>query len=72
MNINDKVSVTFTAYGFELFLRIDHDGSMYKYNYNAVTNILTIELWQLMNMFGKHIYHGSKQIFENNEITIKS
>lgn len=72
MNINDKVSVKLTKHGFNLFLRLDIYGNMYKYNYDAINNELTLELWYLMNLFGKYIYNGSKQIFEDNEITIKS
>ena len=71
MNINDKVTVKLTSYGFDLFLRIDISGNLYKYNYNAITNELTIQVWELMHLFGKHIYMGSKQLFEDNEITIK-
>lgn len=26
-------------------------------------------LWELMNLFGKHMYNGGKQVFENNEVT---
>ena len=72
MNINDKVTVRLTRHGFDMLLRIDVHGDLYKYNYNAVTNELTIPMWELMNLFGKHIYMGSKQLFEDNEITIKN
>ena len=68
MNINDEVKVNLTPHGFDLFLRIDTDGNLYKYNYDAVTNTLRLQLWKIMHHFGKHIYHGSKPIFENNEI----
>ena len=70
MNINDNVSVRLTKHGFDIFLKID-DGNMYKYNYDAVTNTLTISMWKLMSLFGRHIYMGSKQLFENDEIIIK-
>lgn len=72
MNINDKVTVKLTRYAFDLFLRMDIDGNLYKYNYDAITNELTIPIWQLMHLFGKHIYVGSKQLFEDNEITINT
>ena len=71
MNINDNITVRPTSYGFDMLLRIDIHGDLYKYNYDAVKNELTIPMWKLMNLFGKHIYRGSKQLFEDNEITIK-
>ena len=72
MNTNDNVSVRLTRHGFDTFLRLDIDGNLYKHNYDAVTNTLTIPLWKLMNIFGKYIYVGSKQIFEDNEILIEN
>lgn len=70
MNINDIVSVKLTSYGLDLLLRVDASGNYYKYNYDPGSMILKVFMWQLMNIFGIHISHSSKQVFENNEIII--
>ena len=71
MNINDMVSVKLTSYGLDVFLKEDTGGSYYKYNYIPETATLTVPLWTLIELFGSFIYHGCKQLFENNEITIE-
>jgi hypothetical protein len=40
---------------------------LYKYDEHGK---FSASLWELMNLFGKHIYNGAEQVFENNEIRI--
>jgi len=67
-NINDICKVTLTNFGEDQL--ISKNPVAYEYNYNTISRILQIELWELMNIFGKSFYFGYPNIFENNEIEI--
>jgi hypothetical protein len=77
MNINDMVEVTLTEYGkkildsyignLENMSGIDCK-ILFKYDEHGK---LSVSFWELMNLFGKHIYNGAKQVFENNEIMVR-
>jgi hypothetical protein len=68
ININDYARVRLTSHGEEI-LKKECDVA-HEYHYNPHTKILEIELWSIMEIFGPHIWHGSDQCFEHNEITI--
>ncbi len=68
MNINDEVKVTLTKDAFE-FLSEERPGILD--NLRISDNVLTIQLWQLMYIFGSQMYStNTRQMFEQNEITL--
>lgn len=77
MNINDMVEVTLTEHGKKILdghirdlenkLGIDCK-ILFKYDEHGK---FSASLWELMNLFGEHIYNGAKQVFENNEIMVR-
>jgi hypothetical protein len=68
ININDYTRVRLTSHGEKILKK--ESGNGFNFNYSTRTKILEIELWSIMEIFGPHIYHGSDQCFESNEITI--
>ncbi len=76
MNLNDEVTVTLTDHGknivdeyireLELETRMKFD-NLYKYDKNGK---LSMELWNLMSLFGKCMHIGKSQIFKDNEIEL--
>ncbi len=76
MNLNDKVTVTLTDHGKNIVdeyireLELETHmkfGYLYKYDKNGK---LSMELWNLMSLFGKHMRMGLSQIFKDNEIKL--
>ena len=68
ININDIATVMLTKLGENILL----SNSMYSSNYDFESKKLKIELWELMNIFGKYLYIGSEQVFVNNELELES
>lgn len=74
MNINNDVEITLTEYGKHILdnhrkklekgtgIKLD---IIFKYEESGVYKA---QLWELMNIFGSHIYNGAEQVFVNNEI----
>ncbi len=77
MNINDNVTVILTDYGKQILdeyrtnlekeIKINLD-SIYHYEEDGK---FREQLWAIMNIFGSHLYCGSKQIFLDNQIQIE-
>ena len=73
-NINDIVKVKLTDYGekvlsayfkaYEKYLPNNCD-AIYE---TDAAGYKTFQLWDLMNIFGEHIFPGAPICFENNEI----
>lgn len=71
-NINKQVTVALTEFGATII-------NDYHNNFNipcqykpkqAIVNIpIKMELWQVMQIFGSHLFNGSKQVFVNNNLT---
>ena len=72
INLNQSCNVILTAHGAEVY-------NEYSCELHATckliqpTNLkegdrLALQLWELMNIFGKHLYNGAENCFENNEI----
>jgi len=66
ININDYARVRLTSHGEKIL----GEGTEREYHYNEHTKVFETELWTIMEIFGPHIWHGSEQCFEHNEITI--
>ena len=68
ININDICEVTLTPEGTAHLKATDH--SSYLYNFNKDTNVLKIELWEIMHIFGYKLYNGCQQLFEDNQVRL--
>ena len=68
-NLNRNCKVKLTDFGEHLLL--ERNPPAFKFNYDQKTNILSTELWSLMNIFGDQLYNGAIDLpFVNNEIFI--
>ena len=74
LNINDQVEVTLTSHGAKLYNT--HLGFVaYDYPEQKKTcgDVLKTELWNLMSIFGDHLYNGMPQgPFASNEVRLVS
>lgn len=76
MNLNDEVEVTLTAFGkyildshrkrCELEVHMSLKG-IFQYDKEGKYKV---QLWELFEMFGSHIYMDATQVFVNNEIRV--
>lgn len=72
-NTNEYVYVTLTEYGKECLAKY-HEDRAFLYKQAGVTpdfNQTEFQLWELMDIFGKYIWHGGSPLFENNEIRLQ-
>lgn len=71
LNVNERVRVELTLEGIKI---LSNNNSSYlmdsSFSYNKDTEVLTTELWNIMNIFGPYMYIGSKPLFKNNNIKI--
>ena len=73
LNINDIVKVKLTEKGRKIYTEY-----YTRYSVGGVSKIIKLdadgffhtELWDIMNIFGSHLYMGAEPMFENNEIFI--
>ena len=73
-NINDYIKVKLTAYGCSVHMT--HYKKYLGKNYNEKIFAPVVEnegytiyqLWELMNIFGEHMFNGAEQVIENNLI----
>lgn len=73
INLNQPCNVILTAHGAEVY-------NEYFRKLNAICHLiepihlkagveLSLQLWELMNIFGKHLYNGAENCFANNDIS---
>lgn len=73
INLNQQCDVMLTAHGAEVYNK--HFRKLH-----AICHLiepihlkagvgLSLQLWELMNIFGKHLYNGAENCFENNDIS---
>ena len=74
INLNEIVTVTLTKKGAEIltehekkYLAGIHKNRVYQQGHEFRTH-----LWDIMNIFGKHLYNGCEIPFEQNEVQIVS
>ena len=69
ININDSVKVKLTDKGKEILGQPKN--SYYKtHRYNDNTSVLSVSIWELMEIFGEHLYNGCTIPFAHNEIIL--
>lgn len=75
LNVNDAVKVKLTKHGiktYEEHLKKYYHKSMRDIVFNKKDEYVTLDLWELMHIFGKDLYHGNEDLpFENNEIIVE-
>lgn len=73
ININNLVEVTLTDYGKEVYKRYLHarytDVDI-EHKIKAADPVLRTALWDIMHIFGQHLWMGNKQLFIDNRITV--
>ena len=67
-NLNDIVRVKLTEKGRHIYKEFykDHPSLIKIDNDNCIET----ELWSIMQIFGGHLYMGSKPLFDKNEIIL--
>lgn len=69
INLNDRVAFELTNYGKAIWYDFHRD-LLRGTTFEIPPVPITTELWNLMAMFGPHLYCGSQQIFVNNELRL--
>ena len=73
-NLNAIASVELTNVGLQVYRLYYHklglDPSPYEEKY-IKNDMLTTELWHIMEIFGPHLYQGCEIPFKNNQIIIE-
>lgn len=84
ININDMVKVKLTDFGKEIWYHQNDKINKWAETYGSKIRLepvipvvdkdgwMTEQLWVLMNVFGEHIYNGSKLCFETTIEIIKA
>lgn len=72
INLNQRCDAILTAHGAELynehFRELHATCKLIRPTNLKSEDRLSLQLWELMNIFGKHLYNGAENCFENNEI----
>ena len=72
INLNQQCNVILTAHGAEVyneyFRELHATCKLIELTHLKAEDELSFQLWELMNIFGKHLYNGEENCFENNEI----
>lgn len=73
INLNQPCNVILTAHGAEVYnkyFRKLHDTCKLIELTNLKAGVeLSLQLWELMSIFGKHLYNGAENCFANNDIS---
>ena len=70
ININIQVKIKLTQYGRNILKQ--HYSEFPSLAKLDETGYFKSELWNIMYIFGEHLYNGSKQIIEENELLLDS
>ena len=73
INLNQHCNVILTAYGAEVyneyFRELHATCKLIELTNLKAEDELSLQLWELMNIFGKHLYNGAENCFANNDIS---
>ena len=70
INLNQRVQVQLTEKGKESYKTYLESLFIHKKYWPEQFNIVETELWQIMEIFGRDCFLGSKNLFVNNELEI--
>ena len=73
INLNQPCNVILTAHGAEVyneyFRELHATCKLIELTNLKAEDELSLQLWELMSIFGKHLYNGADICFENNDIS---
>ena len=73
INLNQPCNVILTAHGAEVyneyFRKLHAICKQVELTNLKAEDELSLQLWELMNIFGKHLYNGAENCFANNDIS---
>lgn len=73
INLNSRCDVILTAHGAEVynkyFRELHATCKLIELTNLKAGDVLSLQLWDLMNIFGKHLYNGAENCFANNYIS---
>ena len=73
INLNQSCNVILTAHGAEVyneyFRELHATCKLIELADLKAEDELSLQLWELMSIFGKHLYNGAKNCFANNDIS---
>lgn len=73
INLNQRCDVILTTHGAEVynkyFRKLHATCKLIELTNLKAGDVLSLQLWDLMNIFGKHLYNGAESCFENNDIS---
>jgi hypothetical protein len=74
INVNTKCEVTLTSRGADILTRYEldlaNDVPMYVPKFYKAGDTYCEQFWELMSIFGSHLYLGCEPPFENNIIKL--
>ena len=66
-NTNTRVTVDLTYGGVDVWNKHHAKIGVPEKHYGVVVGLLTLPMWELMNVFGPNLHHGSEaNLFQNN------
>ena len=73
INLNQQCNVILTAHGAEVyneyFRELHAICQQIELTHLKAEDELSLQLWELMDIFGKHLYNGAENCFANNDIS---
>lgn len=73
INLNQRCDVILTAHGAEVyneyFRELHATCKLIELTNLKAEDELSLQLWELMKIFGKHLYNGAENCFANNDIS---
>lgn len=73
INLNQSCNVILTAHGAEVyneyFCELHATCKLIELTNKQAGDELSLQLWELMKIFGKHLYNGAENCFANNDIS---
>ena len=81
VNINDMCRVILTDHGAKVlnahYRKLEQEMLVYNLQQKVIRpdmhkgQILDMQLWELMQIFGEHLFVGAEPVFENNKLLIE-
>lgn len=73
INLNQSCNVILTEHGAEVyneyFRELHAICQQIELTHLKAGDEISLQLWELMNIFGKHLYNGAENCFANNDIS---
>lgn len=79
VNVNEKCRVILTEHGANVlnayYRKQEQEVLVYKMQMDLGTvskgQVIDMQLWELMHIFGKHLFVGADQVFKDNKLLIE-